>query len=391
MNKIGRPKKQKSERAPRLLGRYFRLVIPDLRDHTDPGDLLALKGDTLRLLLERQRDLQYYKVAVQTHPTTGVPHLDLLLLYRRSVQKSLNRFDYLVKHGHLTRYRRLNQAILQYGDKEDPQPLTNMPAQISMVLRAKQIQADPYSVLYRQMVRDPFHFQPHSWLEETGLHTAVSRTNWSKAISLVKKQQEARCNMLLQQKPGFRYIDRVLIERNLTPDELRTFDSWSGYQTIVDKLNQVITHGCYRPFKTRQLFLVSPPDRGKTSLALRVKQFVPVYHMGVRNWFPAYRSEVYRMILWDQFNLRALPYPDLLKFLQGLQMDLQYKGGSTLRTDNQLIMMTSNLTLTEHIEGRFRNEEARAHAEANLRARIEQVILPSGVELFFVQRLITPV
>ena len=378
--------------APRLTGRYFRLVVPDLRQYTSPQALLRLKGDTLNLLLDRQgQALQYYKVAVQTHPTTGVPHLDILLLYRRSVQKSLNRFDYLVKHGDLTRYRRLNQAILSYGDKQDPNPLTNMPRAVSLVLRAKEVELDPYQVLRTQMLRDPFHFDALGWIRANNLDGAFSRTNWSKAISLVRHMQQAECNRILHDKPGFGLIDRDLILRVLTDRQYRIYTrNCTIFSKIVQKLNEIVRYGCHRPFKTRQLLLVSPPDCGKTSLALRVKRFVSVYHMGVRNWFPAYRSDVYRMILWDEFNLRAMPYPDLLKFLQGLQMDLQYKGGSTLRTDNQLILMTSNLTLTEHIQSRFRAPESRAHAQANLRARIEQVILPPGVDLFLLQKLIVP-
>ena len=381
----------RATKAPVVKSRYFRLVIPDLRDHLDPGALLALKGDTLNLLLDRQgQALQYYKVATQTHPTTGVPHLDILLLYRRSVLKSLNRFDYLVKHGDLTRYRRLNQAILSYGDKQDPNPLTNMPRDSSTVLRAREIQSEPYLVLERQMLRDPFHFDPHSWIQANGLAGALSRTNWSKAVSLIRHQQQARCNMLLHDKPGFRPIDRALLESRLTPDELRVFDSWPGYQVIVDKLNQVVTHGCHRPFKTPHLLLVGRPNVGKTALALQVERHASVYYMGVSNWFPRYRSEVYRMILWNEFNLRIVPYPNLLNLLEGTRMDLQYKGGSTLRTDNQLILMTSNLTLTQHIDGRFRAPGARAHAQANLRARITQLVVPEGLDLFLLQRLIVP-
>lgn len=386
---VGRPRKQVSGRAPQVRSRYFRLVIPDLRDHLDPADLLRLKGDTLRLLLDRQgQSLQYYKVAAQTHPTTGIPHLDILLLYRRSVKKSLNRFDYLVKHGHLTRYRKLNQAILQYGDKQDQAPLTNLPLNSSLVLRAKEVQTDLYSVLEQEMLRDPFYFQPYAWIQANRLGSAVSRTNWSKAVSLVKKLQQARCNLLLQQKPGFRYISRALIQQNLTPDELTLFDSWTGYQTIVDKLNQVVTHGCHRPHKAPHLLLVGPPNTGKTALALRVRRLASVYFMGVSNWFPRYRSDVYRMILWNEFNLRLMPYPNLLNLLEGTPMDLQYKGGSTLRTDNQLVLMTSNMTLDQHVDGRFRTEQSRTLARANLRARVNQVIVPPGLDLFLLQKLI---
>ena len=82
---------KKATMAPLIRSRYFRLVISDLTQYKGHLDQLTkLKGDTLKLLLEKQTPsgLQYYKLAVETHPTTGVPHLDILLLYSRSVLKS---------------------------------------------------------------------------------------------------------------------------------------------------------------------------------------------------------------------------------------------------------------------------------------------------------------
>ena len=399
---MDRPKKYHSDQqrkaakkasiAPQIKGKYFRLVIPNLLQFKDkPDELLKLKGDTLNLLLSKQKEkgLQYYKIAVQTHPTSQVPHLDVLLLYSKSVAKSLNRFDYLVKHGSLSSYKKLNQAILAYGDKQDPCPLTNMPSAHSSILKAKQLQSDPYFVLEQQMLKDPFHFDPYVWMNQNRLAHSISKTNWSKAISLLKHQQQAQCNRRLYDKPGFRFISKDLIKQCLTAREYTFYNkNRHFYDKITQKINEIVTYGCDRPFKSKQLFLVSPPDCGKTSLALRIKQCVATYHMGVNNWWPRYRSGVYKMILWDQFNLRSMPYPDLLKFLQGLSMDLQYKGGSTLRTDNQLVIMTSNMTLQQHICSRFQDQNARQKSRANLRARVQQVILPPGVHLFILQKLI---
>lgn len=382
---------KKCTRAPSIKSRYFRLVIPNLQQFEPQSpSLTKLKGDTLQLLLQKQNPvgLQYYKVAAETHPTTKVPHLDILLLYKASRLTSLNRFNYLIKHGNLTRYKKLNDAILSYGDKEDLAPLSNLPKDVSLILKVKKIQSDPFEVMHQQMLKDPFHFDVHRWLADSQLLYAVSKTGWSKAISLLKHQQQVQCNRLLYSKPGFQRITKQLIKQLLSPKEYRQYTKNVAFLAkIVAKINEIVGHGCTRPFKTKQLLLVSPPDTGKTSLALKVKQFISVYHMGVKNWFPCYRSNIYKMILWDQFNLKSMPYPQLLKFLQGLQMDLQYKGGSVLKTDNQLIYMTSNMTLRQHVESRFSSERSRALSEANLRARIQEVILPQGVDLFLLQKL----
>ena len=395
----GRPRKYYSQqqrkaanrasKAPKISGAHFRLVIPDLTEFTDPAALLKLKGDTLNLLLQKQSQLQYYKVAAQTHPSTGVPHLDILLLYKSPVQKSLNRFNYLVKHGSLSRYKRLNQAILAYGDKEDKSPLTNMPKQIKNILKAKSLVSQPQVILRQAMLADPLHFQPISWLKQQGLIAQLYKAPWQKALSLLKRQQQVQCNRQLADKPGFRPITKTLIKQRLTDRLYRSYTrNRAIFDKICNKINEVLQHGFHRPHKTKNLLIVGSPNTGKTSLALQIQKHTSVYYMGVHNWFPAYRSGVYRMILWNQFNLRSMSYPQLLNFLQGTKMDLQYKGGSTLKTDNQLIFMTSNMTLSQHIAGRFRNEQSRAIAQANLRARIQQVILPPGLDLFLLQKLI---
>ena len=378
--------------APTLRAKYFRLVIPNLQQFTPNSSALnKLKGDTLMLLLQKQKayGLQFYKLAAQTHFTTGVPHLDILLCYSKSVQKSLRRYDYLIKPGHLTKYAKLNQAILTYGDKQDPTPLSNFPSDSSLILKKQQIQQDPYAVMQVQMLKDPFHFNAHQWLSENKLAVAISKTNWPKAISLLRHQQQVQCNKILHDKPGFKLITNDLIKQVLSRREQAHYRKAAQiYEKITQKLNEITQFGFNRPHKTKHLFLVGPTDIGKTTLARKIQQFVSVYHHGVHNWFPSYKSNIYKMILWNQFSLHTMPYPQLLNFLEGMPMDLQYKGGSVLKYDNQLIFMTSNMSLEEHICKRFKAQQSRVHARANLRARIQQIIIPQGIDLFLLLKLI---
>ena len=338
--------------------------------------------------------LQYYKVAVQTHPTTGVPHLDILLLYKGSRLMGLTRFRYLIKPGHLISYKKLNQAILDYGNKQDPSPLTNF-TDHDHILKVNAIKQSPYDVMKVQMKKDPFCFNVHKWAAQSGLDSALSTTSWGKHTAFLRNQQQVYCGQLLHDKPGFKYITSDLVKEVWSEQEfqfyLKTIGMFTVYNNVISKLNQVLTYGFNRPHKSKQLLIVGVPNTGKTSLALKIRQFTSVYFMGVHNWFPSYKPEVYRMILWNQFNLRTMPYPELLNLLEGVPMDLQYKGGSVLKTDNQLIYMTSNMTLQQHICARFSSEQARQLARANLRARIDQIILPEGIDLFSLIKVIKPV
>lgn len=403
----GRPKKYKTEQqrkaakrrsiAPQVRGRYFRLVIPNLQDYCDqPDRLLKLKGDTLNLLLMKQTNLLYYKIAVETHVTTGVPHLDIFLAYQNSVQKSLNRFDYLVKHGSLTRYRSLNAAILQYGDKEDDFVLTNMPADLSHVLQVSLFKKDPYRYLESQMQKDPLNFSLQQYVCTHNLARHVK--GWSSIKIKLKDMQVAAANLQLRSRPGFKYIDDALIASSLTAEQLTLYRSWSGYQLIVDYLNQVPVYGGRRKMKTLNLLITGPTGVGKTSLFHNpnhqpyqnpVEDYVAVYPMGMTTWFPAYRTGVYKLILWNQATLTSYSYDLILKLLEGSFVDLAVKGGVAPKRDNPLIVMTSNLTLQQLIVQRFGfNQVHQQMARRTLAARVQNVIVPPRCPLFILQKLL---
>ena len=353
----------------------------------------------------RKSKLINWSIAWETH-SSGLPHFDILLVYQKNIQFILTSFDYLIKdlnikqhdvgddvgigHVWITPYSptKLSKAILDYGQKEDPNVLTNLSSQSKEdLLRVTKLKADPYRYLELQMDKDPIYFNLEQYVKKHNLAQYIS--SWSSIKSKLKDMQIAAANLKLKDKPGFKFIDRSLIQSRLTPSELVTYDSWSGYQTIVNYLNQIMLYGTKRSFKSKQLLLVGRPNTGKTSLVNLIQQFLSVYHLDVSNWFPNYRDGVYRLLFWDQFKLKGgMSHTDLLKFLQGSPMDLQYKGGSSLRMDNQLIIMTSNMTLNQHIEFKFKDITQRFLARQNLSVRIQEVIIPNKYDLFLLLRLI---
>ena len=388
-------RRSQKNRKKRIAGRYFRLVVPALAGYP-PGwtwqspAIVALRGHAVDLLVarERSRGLESYLVAVERHAGSGLPHLDILMVYSRRVQHTLSHYDYVIKHGDLTRYRTVNAAILEYGRKEDPSPLGNLDA--ARVVRQSRVKSELYTMMQRAMLLDPFGFDAHAWLHENDLNRAAVHTNVYKAIRMCRDKQSAECNRRLAMRPGIRQITPGLIRGRLTPDELARYHSWPGYARIVAHINQIPRWGCRRPHKTRNLLVVGRPNTGKTRLALEIERHTAVYYKDVSNWFPSYRSGVYRMVLWNEFSLRGLAYPKLLNYLEGAKMDLEYKGGSVLRTDNQLVYMTSNMSLEAHICGRFKSGQNRQLARRNLRARMTEVTIPEGYDLFLLLKLIIP-
>ena len=370
--------------------KIWRIVIPNLLEYksSSPSQLKQLKYAVLQRLLakESKRGLQYYRIALQHHQN-GVPHLDILLTYPRSILRRLTDWDYLLRHGDVTVYRQLNKAIIQYGTKQDSQSLSNFPCDVDHILQFQRFLRDPYAHLLAQMQKEPLHFNLQDFVYHHGLSSHIK--GWSSLKTKLKDMQLAAANATLRTRPGIAPITRARVQACLTPAQLQVYDSWPGYATIVDYLNQISQHGCKRPFKSRQLLLVGPPNTGKTSLINALQRYYAIYHMDVTNWFPRYTDGIYPLISWNQFKLKGgMTHTTLLKYLQGYPIDLQYKGGSSLRRDNQLIIMTSNMTLEQHIGLKFRQSSHRVHARENLGARIHQLSLPPGYDLFLLLRLL---
>ena len=375
-------------------------------------ELDSLKSQVLQRLIfyQKHRGLKYYSIAWQTHQSTGEPHLDILITYDKNIIKSLSSFNYLLElcsqrtsettpGVFITPYpkTRLNKAIFQYGSKEDPSVISNFPEDTSSILQTYQFQKDPYTYLQNQMRKDPLHFNLEQYASINNLYKYIS--NWSSIKSKLKDSQTATANRLLKNKPGFKYISQHLIESVLDSNELERFYSWEGYQIIVNYLNQIVTYSYKRPLKTMNLLITGNPNIGKTSFIQKdfndthncIERYCSLYPMSSKTWWPNYKSETYQLISWNQTKLTAYSYDVILKVLEGSKVDLPQKGTSTLKYDNPLVLMTSNMTLDQMIKQKFGySQDLMDMARQNLAVRIQNVIVPKGYDLFLLQKLLIP-
>lgn len=380
-------KKSENNFQKLIQGKYFFLTLPKFK--VEQEEIIRLKTEVFQIILEKEsKKLEHVGVVRQVHKD-GSFHIHVYIQYLIRKKLSLRHFDYLPKHPNIQVVRGLKQ-VLDYLVKQDTKPLYSYGFNPRYEVNKKRIQREPFALLSEAMQQDPLNFKVWQWIETNNLQVPASKGNWSKAISQLKHRQVVLANQLLRSNVGICPITRELIEEVLSPQELSLYDSWEGYQKIVQHLNQIPTFGYERPHKFSNLLLVGRPNIGKTALAREIRKSVAVYSFGVDNWFPHFQNYVYPMILWNQLYLRAMPYGQLLNILQGEPTDLPYKGGSILKRDNQLIYMTSNMTLQQHICSRFRDPIARELARANLRARITEVIVPEGYDLFLLLKLIRP-
>ena len=413
----------------------YRLVISNITDYgifplTPPDthrvlnacpELDSLKSSVLDLLIQKQSKrsskLTHWSIAWEVHPSSGLPHLDILVVYQHNIKPVITSFDYLIKDLHINQLqesnsfkpghvwitpyssKKLNKAILDYGSKQDPDPISNLSDDIKKnILRTVSFKADPYRYLELQMDKDPIGFNIEEYVKTYDLYQFIP--NWSSVKNKLKDSQTAAANLKLKTKPGFKYIDRPLIQSSLTPHQLKTYDSWSGYQTIVNYLNMMLTQKGNRQMKTLNLLISGPASIGKTSLFHNpnhkddkscVQDYCSIFPMGMSLWFPKYSSGVYHMILWNQAKLTSYSYDTILKLLEGSHMDLPSKGSVSRKVDNPLVVMTSNMTLEQMISQKFGyNADYKAMARQNLAVRVQNVIVPKGYKLFILQKLLKP-
>ena len=377
--------------------------------------LESLKAQILQLLLLRQshRGLANYIIAWQTHQSNGLAHLDILLRYGKNVKKSKSSFDYLLalcpqdlgyftqKQGsspcvRITPYSttRLSQAILEYGQKEDPAPLANFsPEQSVRFLQIASIKKDPYRYFELLMRNDPYNFDLSYYSQKYDLMYNVP--GWSSIKSKLNDAQAAYRALTQQAKPGLRYISRALILQRLTPEQLSVFDAHPCFQTIVNHLNQIPTYKFERPHKTPNLFIYGPHGIGKTSFInqgpVNLASLVPHYDINIQNkYLNRYYNHVYGFISWNEFKYTDFSPTWVLKLLQGLDLQIPIRYSSNVKRDNPLVIATSNMSLSRHIQRRFKDQpELITMAKSNLlNQRIVQVYVP--VPMFFMQKLLLP-
>ena len=379
----------------RIQGTFFRWVVPQLSP-----EIWDVKQTFKSQILDRlwssktaKKGLKFYSIAVESH-ADGNPHLDMLIIFEKRIKLTYTELDFLVqKHGQLTRYRNLNAAILNYGSKQDT-PLSNLPNP-QLLLDHELLRKCPVSYLMKIVDQDPFRFNFLQYCHVNNYFNMIQR--WTYVKNKIKDYQQTTCNLHLKSKPGFTYIDRTLIQTHLTLDQLRSYDAWSGYQIIVDYLNQILTHGWERPVTSRQLYISGRTRIGKSNLIRTLSKYTSTYPVGTQNWFPKFENFTYKLMSWDQPDFSMMSMQQMLQLFDGDPFNLPYKGGSILKRDNQLWIMCSNKTLQQQLissgystikqaSGRYKDQQINA-----LTNRVKQVRLPAGYTLDIVRKLVTKI
>ena len=367
VKKSGRPKE-----IPSLKGRHFFLTVPHF--------IGTLQG-VLESLKNHQPKWQYLRYALvkETHTknANSSTHLHLYVRFPNQCWVKLDRFDYLGKHGKLERVRDYT-AILKYMIKEN-RPISNFDY-ISDIMRKDFPRA--IEILLSQGLKIREIYQEYS--------SIVASKNWSGYLRFLTFQKDSEKFQIQSRKSGIRLITPELIKARLSDKEYSQYQSNPIFERIVNLINDIVTYGSHRPHKSKALFLTGAPNTGKTTLGLALQAKMATFTFPDDGWWQGYQSDLFKIIIWNEFDLRRFVYPTLLKFLQGLRMDLPIKGSHITRNDNPLIFLTSNLTLDQLICKRFSSQQNRAKSRANLAARIDEINIGDTPIFMILKLLVSP-
>lgn len=363
-----------------VVGKRLFLTIPHFEELDKVFEALTAKSE--------KELFEDFAVVLETHSKDPrkAKHLHVFVKFTKRREVGLNFFDFLGKHGCLQAVRN-QEAVLQYMNKENVcranfdvwrSLLSHTRAMASRTVarmallgyNLNEVQVKYYDVLASL---------PWESIKRFAVSTVINADELKRAKSL---------------SDVLRWIDRDLIEARLTPEELETFDSDPQFQVLVDYINRVKKYGSEQVHKECTLSLVSAPSTGKSSLLLKLAEHYNNYNFPIDGWHrESYRNHYYSMWTWNEWDIKAVPWPDFLLLLEGFQTDLRVKNSKTLKLDRPMIFMLSNDSYKEQFVHRFSYLHGTKTYDVRLRALEVRICeLNFGEKnLFFLQKLLVGV
>lgn len=369
---------QKKDYRPR--GRRYFLTISKVIDEN-----LMNKEKIKDLLVKMEDSLSHYMIGRELH-VDGTPHYHIYLKYSRTRELKFSHFDYLGKHGKLEVCRSPIGSYM-YISKEDIEPIANFDYEAA-VLRGTTEEIATYISQTGKKYSD--------LLRSKGKNALV--TKWRTLKSFEKElEAEEKLYSTIQKKKGIKLITESLMREVLTEEEMRLIQENEELRTIISHINHVVEYKWQRPFKTSNLLIYSSePNTGKTSLIRKIAEYCPIHNFPRGDWFHGYRNETFWGMLWNEVDIKGWKMEDLKNMLEGSPVTLEIKGGHIEKDDNPEVFMTSNYTLQEMIEEKYKYDPVRRDRTIQtLRPRIDEVNLDKFVNkygnIFFLQKLIVPI
>ena len=317
-------------------GQYVFLTIPHFDQLETTYQMLELKSEELFI--------RKFAVVLETHtndPNKG-NHIHVFVEFTQRREIGLKFFDFIGKHGKLEPVRSIH-AVLQYMNKENVCK-ANFDVWISLLENSKTFA----NTIRRMMVA--------GWSEGELIRkygNQLASKPWSSAIRFGHKAVLAEDALKARPTTRMRQITREIIEKRLSPEELKVFDSDHQFAIFVDYVNKILRYGNQQLHKQCCLSLVGKPSIGKSTVVNELKKFFTTYIFPLDGWHTQYDNGVYEIILWNEWDIKLLSKSDLLLFTEGEIVDLRVKYTKAVKKDRPMIIFTSNETYQNQARKRY--------------------------------------
>ena len=132
--------------------------------------------------------------------------------------------------------------------------------------------------------------------------------------------------------------------------------------------------GKTRPLKTLNLLLWSKePSYGKTTFTQALSKFLRTFDFPTDGWWDGYDDCFYQVIVWNECSFVGWQIQQINKLFEGSGIQLPIKGAKQTKTDNPLIVCTSNLNLEGLLKQKGYDDEKISFYLPILRTRIREV------------------
>lgn len=132
--------------------------------------------------------------------------------------------------------------------------------------------------------------------------------------------------------------------------------------------------GVKRPLKTLNLLLWSDdPNFGKTTFTIALQECLKTFDFPTDGWWDGYDDEFYQLIVWNECSFIGWQIQQINKLFEGSGIQLPIKGAKQTKTDNPLIICTSNVSLDGLLKQKGFDKEKRMFYLPILRTRIREI------------------
>lgn len=350
--------KGKALKAKQMTGTNWFLTFPQ----TNCPKELAKE----RLLTAQRIQIKGFMIAQEQHQD-GNHHLHIGLWLHKKATVPPNYFDFVVgKHGNYLRMRS-GYGTVNYLTKEDTTPISYGLVPVPGSAVAKEQTAN------KKAMKSQSGSRSKSNLSIT-ITTAIQSGCSEREVHDIDPGYFLREKRKIQEYITW-WASQQANTKSLSWKELTYNGTDVNTRLIVDWLNLNIKKS--RAFKQEQLYISGPMNSRKTSLLLKLSEYLRTYEIPMEDFYDLYPHPEPDLLWMDEYKgQKTIQFLNLIA--QGAPMTLRIKGAQKMKLKNIPLIVLSNLTIAQCYH---KAVEKTPHLVEALQTRFLEITLTEPLDL----------